>query len=155
MNENVKLQEKALRALISVNKADVKSLLRKYRYRISERSSGNDLYAFLIVAISKDSAFTEDVLALLQKASNQPYKSAEDDDSSKNVTTIISGALQGLGMVTSTWQNVATTKANASMYNTTYTVDGKKFSTLTVVGCVLAGIILIGVMSIVVIKSTK
>lgn len=153
MNEQVKQQEQALKALISVNKNGVKALLRNYKYRISDFYSANDLYAFLVVAMSKNSAFTDDVLALLNQAASQSYRNA--DDGSGNVGSIIAGALQGLGMITSTWQNTATIKANASNYNTTYTTDGKKTNTLVVAGVVLVGIILLGVMAVVVIKSTK
>jgi hypothetical protein len=162
MNEQVIQQEQALKALISINKNGVKALLRNYKYRISDFYSANDLYAFLIVAISKSSAFTNDVLTLLKQASAQPYKNVsgeemtgEESGGKSNVGEIIAGALQGLGLVTSTWQNTATTKANASNYNTAYSVDGKKTNTLVVAGVVLTGIILVGVMAVVVIKSTK
>jgi hypothetical protein len=79
----------------------------------------------------------------------------EESGGESNVKSIISGALEGLGLITSTWQNTATTKANASNYNTTYSVDGKKTNTLVVAGVILGGIILLGVMAVVVIKSTK
>ena len=153
MNENDKLHEQALRALISVNRSGVKALLRSYKYKISDFYSDNDLYAFLIVEMSKNSAFTGDVLALLQQASNHPFKYA--DDSSSNTGQIIAGALQGLGMITSTWMGVAKIKSDTSKYDTTYTVDGKKSNTLVIAGVVIAGIILIGIMAIIVINSTK
>jgi hypothetical protein len=54
MNEQVIQQEQALKALISINRYGVKSLLRKYNYKISAIASSEDLYAFLIVAISKN-----------------------------------------------------------------------------------------------------
>jgi hypothetical protein len=162
MNEQVIQQEQALKALISINRYGVKSLLRKYNYKISAIASSEDLYAFLIVAISKNELFTGDVLTLLKKASNQSYKNVSADEMAgeesggeSNVKSIISGALEGLGLITSTWQNTATTKANASNYNTTYSVDGKKTNTLVVAGVILGGIILLGVMAVVVIKSTK
>jgi hypothetical protein len=157
MNENVKLQEQALKALISINRDGVKTLLKKYNYYISVVSNSEDLYAFLIVAMSKSSAFTEELLTLLKQASAPPYKNADDSESNtgSNAGTWIAGALQGIGMVASAWQNVATIKANASNYNTTYTTDGKKTNTLVIAGVVLAGIVLLGVMAVVVIKSVK
>jgi len=65
MNEQIKQQEQALKALISANKSGVKSLLRSYNYRISDLYTSNDLYAFLIVAMSKSIEFTEDVLTFV------------------------------------------------------------------------------------------
>jgi len=153
MNDQTKLQEQALKALISINRNGVKSLLRKYNYYISVVTNSEDLYAFLIVAMSSSTAFTEDVLTLLKAAADPSYKNA--DDSGSTAGSWIAGALQGIGLVATAWQGVATTKANASMYNTTYTTDGKKTNTLVIAAVVLVGIVLLGVMSVVVIKSTK
>jgi hypothetical protein len=155
MNEQIKLQEQALKALISVNKSGVKNLLRRHKYRISDFYSNNDLYAFLIVAMSKDSVFTEDVLTLLKQASNRPYLYADDTTGGIDVASIINGALQGLGMVTTTWQNVATIKADTSKYNTTYTVDGKKSNTLVIAVAICFGVLLLGVAGVMVVKAAK
>ena len=151
MNENIKLQEQALKALISINRNGVENLLKSNGYKISKSSTSNDLYAFLIVAMAKDSQFTNNVLDLLKQASSiQSYRNASED-----LSSIISGALQGLGMVTTTWQNTAQIKADTSKYNTVYTVDGKKSNTIVIAATVGVAIILIGIMAVIVIKSTK
>jgi hypothetical protein len=132
----------ALNALISVNKNGVENLLRSYNYKVPLFSSG--LYNSLISAMAQNSAFTNDILTLLKQASNQPWKYA-DDGSGDDTASIISGALTGLGMITTTWQNTANIKATATKSNTT----------LVVVGAVLGGIVLLGIMTIIVVKSTK
>ena len=156
MDDQVKQQEKALRALVRANKRDVISLLRKYNYRVSLFSSEGDLYAFTIVAISKDSTFTENIISLLKQAAGYKYRNTTDASTSGNNTaTIIAGALEGLGMITSTWQNVATIKANSSNYNTTYSVDGKKQNTIVIAVAIGVGVLLLGVAGVMVVKAAK
>jgi hypothetical protein len=155
MDDQVKQQEKALRALIKANKRDVISLLRKYSYRVSLFSSDDDLYAFTIVAISKNAEFTDDVLTLLKQVSGYKYRNTTDSTSGNNTATIIAGALEGLGMVTSTWQNVATIKANASNYNTAYSTDGKKTNTIIIAVAIGVGVLLLGVAGVMVVKAAK
>jgi hypothetical protein len=155
MNDQNKQHEQALKALISVNKAGVKALLRSYKYKISDLYSDQDLYAFLIVAMSKDITFTEGVLTLLKRASNQPYRYADSTWSSGDTSSVISGALQGIGIFASAWQGVAKTKANASMYNTTYTTDGKKQNTFVIGAVILVGILLVGVAGVMIVSATK
>src|ERR1035437_8948358 len=103
MNENVRQMDLALNALISVNKNGVENLLRSYNYKVPLFSSG--LYNSLISAMAQNSAFTNDILTLLKQASNQPWKYA-DDGSGDDTASIISGALTGLGMIITTWDNM-------------------------------------------------
>ncbi|MEI7962069.1 MAG: hypothetical protein WCI04_07070 [archaeon] len=155
MESNIKLQEKALKALISINRSGVISALRANGYNIKDTQPSNDLYNFLIVAMSKSASFTETILEMLKKASGEKFSNLIETEGQSSQEGIISAALTGLGMITNTWQKTAETKANSQLLGTKYTVDGKKTNTLVVAGTVALGIVLLGVMAIVVIKSTK
>lgn len=150
MDEQIKQQERILKALISVKSVGVKDLLKRYGYKISDSYSNNDLYAFLIVGISKSSAFTEDVFDLLRQSSQKSFLNADNGWSSDNTANVISAGLQAVGMVTSTWMNVAKTKADTSKYNTTYTVDGKKDNTVIIAAVVIGGIVLLGIFGVII-----
>ena len=154
MNDKVKLQDQALNALISANKSGVKALLRAYNYRVPVAATPSQLNNSLTLAMSSSPEATDDVLTLLKQASNQSYRNSSDDGGD-NTGAIIAGALQGLGMITSTWQNTANIKANASMYNTDTVVGGKKFTTTEIVIGALIGILLLGVAGVMVVKAYK
>jgi hypothetical protein len=152
MNENVKQIDSALNALISVNKSGVKALLRSYKYNVPVAATQSQLNDSLTLAMSKSSDFTNDVLTLLKQASHESYRNSSDDDSSGDDTgSIIAGALQGLGMVTSTWQNTAQIKANASMYGS----DTEKTDTILIVIGICIAVLLLGVAGVMVVRAAK
>jgi hypothetical protein len=158
MNENIKLQEQAIMALLKLNRTAVKDLLRNHNYHVKLLASDNDLKHSIILGISNDNSFTSDFIVLLQKVSQPNFRSAitgshisSEASTQAPYKDIITGALQGLGMITTTWKDTALMRKDSSFYAS----DTKKTNTLVVAGVVLGGIVLLGVMAVVVIKSTK
>ena len=149
MNDKVKLQEQALKALVILNKKGVESLLIKYKYPVSVLSSSNDLVTFLTVGMSRNETFAANVLALLNVAKQYPYHSA-DDTSGSSWTDIITAALQGIGMITTAWMTTAQEKLAASKYTT-----DNKISPLAITGIIVVAVAAIAIGTVYVIKYIK
>ena len=105
--------------MLQVNKSGVVNLLKYYNYSISIDSSELDIAKAMLDAIRTNSEFTRQIIAMMQKIveNEQSFSHASGwgEDNDNSTASIISAALEGLGMVTKTWQNTANTKAQSAV----------------------------------------
>lgn len=157
--------------LILNNRNEVIELAKQYDKTIDYNSSTEDLIKSVITSISYYKTFTKDFIRLVKQKTepiyteNINFTGGYENSGNSTVGTIISGALQGLGMITSTWQSTANTNANATIEAAKLSANAiifnsqnqtaKKLNQTQVFLLIFGAIILLGIVSIVIIKAIR
>jgi hypothetical protein len=157
--------------LIANKRNEVIELAKQYDKNIDYNSSNEEIIYSVITSISYYKAFTKRIMRLAQESieinitENINFVGGYDNSGNTTVGTIISGALQGLGMITSTWQSTANINANATIEAAKLSANAiifnsqnqtqKKLNQTQVFLLIFGAIILLGIVSIVIIKAIR
>lgn len=153
MSKLINLQDQAVTALIQVNRPGVISTLKEHNIPFVDEPL--KLHDIVLSALANNAAFTKDFIALM--ASESDSKLSADGMAGD----IISAAMQGLGQITGTWQNVANQRNQTMLAQTQMLAkqqedaNKKKLSQGAIIGIVFGSIFLIGAITFGIVIAAK
>ena len=144
--KKVELFTNAINALVEREPNEVYTLMRKYSYDLPDRGKNSNLSKAVQSEMATNTALSADIVVMMKRTINQSNFEGGDTGN------IISSALQGIGMITNTWQNTAQIKANATMYAADKSIE-KSMTPLQLAGLVFGGIVILIIGAVVVVKA--
>ena len=144
--KKVELFTNAINALVEREPNEVYALMRKYNYDLPDRGKNSNLSKAVQSEMATNTALSADIVVMMKRTINQSNFEGGDTGN------IISSALQGIGMITNTWQNTAQIKANATMYAADKSIE-KSMTPLQLAGLVFGGIVILIIGAVVVVKA--